>query len=135
MSLQTAPSTVSVAVTGGNTVFSLVSLRDGLATYRAATVGGNAISDVKLQPRIAFAFREPTAKNTAAKYTATLTASNYDALNKESARHVEMFESTLPAVYTPVDGGMETIELQKAFIGFLNDATIQAAMQDGSFFR
>lgn len=43
MPLQTAPATVTVATTGGNTVYTLADVADNRVQYRITQMGGSAV--------------------------------------------------------------------------------------------
>lgn len=135
MGIQTAPSTITVAVTGGNTIFSLIDLTDTMVTYRATTVAGVAVSDISKQPVMTMSRRQVSRANPNYKYVARCVHASFDALGAVVGRDTIQHEHVEGANYSQGVGALDTSQLEKAVNLAMNTTEFQAVLADKSWFR
>lgn len=135
MPIQTAPSTVTVAVTGGNTIFTLMDVTDTVVTYRATTVAGVAVSDIVKQPVVTITRRIPSRGNPNYKYVVRMVSASYDALGSVVGRVTNQYDLVEGEQYASGVGAQDSAQLIKALNLFTNSTEMLAVLADKSFFR
>lgn len=135
MAIQTAPNTITVAVTGGNTVFSLMEVADNKVIYRAATVAGTTGVPLNQQPELTITRRPPSKANPNVKYNLRMTVASYDALGQVQGRITDSRDFVVGSAYSSGTGSHDFVQLFKASGLAANTTEVLAAIADGAFFR
>lgn len=135
MPIQTAPSTITVATAGGNTVFTLSDLNDEMATYRMTTIDGTAEPTVAKQPVLTISRVAASPKNGyKTTYQYQLVHPTFDALGNRLQSTLWKLSIVVPQVgYGNTD--QDVVEESKAFGLLFSNATLNGMLIDGAFLR
>lgn len=136
MPIQTAQSTITTAVTGGNTEWTLVDVQDNAVTYRATTVAGQALTALAEQPVMRITRRPSSPKVKAVKYNVKVTAHVLDGTNGAVVgSYIDDRNIVISDLYYSAATTREPSQLVKSSGLVLNGTELQAILTDGAFMR
>lgn len=134
MPMQTITSQITLATTGGNSIFDLVELTDDKMVFKGLSFNGVNYTPTSDRPTITISRVPGTVSGRAPSYTTTIEHSVYDALGAKVGTHMQTTKSVLPASYTghanALTGRMQEIQ----HLLFAN-SLVKGMMVDGSWGR
>lgn len=133
MALQTAPNTLTLATTGGNSVFSLYEVNDTMITYYGVSFNGVNYS-VNERPVLTFTRKTPGRNSNSTKFTVRLKHTVFDAIGNRVADCLNATDVVIPTSYmthaSAIHGRME-----EALSLVLKDTFVTTMVADGSWAR
>lgn len=133
MALQTAPNTLTVATTGGDSVFSLFEVTDSMITYRGVSFNGVNYA-VNEQPLLTFTRKTPGANSSSTKFQVRLKHTVFDALGNRVSDQLEVADIVLPTSYMTHANAVHS-RMEEAFALVLKDTFVKTMVLDGSWAR
>lgn len=133
MALQTAPDTITLATTGGNTIFSLYEVTDSTITYYGLSFNGVAYT-MNERPLLRLKRTVPSSSQAQTKFNIYFKHTVFDALGVRLSDIVLNTDILIPNSYMLHTNAIVTRMVESASL-FLNTAFLKAMPVDGSFAR